>query len=243
MAGRPVEIRVASVSPATVRITVVPIGDPGTALGASNALVRAADAKPLTTARDAFAPIEAGNLRVRFTATPPTLTVEDRKGIVVQRLALDATAPTLSFALGKGPLLGFGEGGPQFDRKGQTYTNRNGQGGYQLRTHGGRVPIQWLVSTDGWGLYIHQPLGSFDLTGANGILTPGDAPLPIDRVRHRLGRSQGDDGANTRASPASRSCRRSGRSATCSRIARSPARTRSTGWRARFARRSCRATR
>ncbi len=163
-----------------MRITVVPIGEPGTALTASNALVRAADAKPLTTARDAFAPIDAGNLRVRFTATPPTLTVEDRKGVVVQRLALDATAPALSFALGKGPLLGFGEGGPQFDRKGQTYTNRNGQGGYQLRTHGGRVPIQWLVSTDGWGLFIHQPLGSFDLTGANGVLTPGDAPLPID---------------------------------------------------------------
>jgi alpha-glucosidase (family GH31 glycosyl hydrolase) len=179
VAGRPVEIRVASVSPATVRITVVPIGDPGTALGASNALVRAADAKPLTTARDAFAPIEAGNLQVRFIATPPTLTVEDRKGIV-QRLALDATAPTLTFALGKGPLLGFGEGGPQFDRKGQTYTNRNGQGGYQLRTHGGRVPIQWLLSTDGWGLFIHQPLGSFDLTGANGVLTPGDAALPTD---------------------------------------------------------------
>jgi alpha-glucosidase/alpha-D-xyloside xylohydrolase len=180
VAGRPVEIRIASVSPATVRITVVPIGDPGTALAASNALVRAADTKPLTTARDAFAPIEAGNLQVRFIATPPTLTVEDRKGILVQRLALDVTAPTLTFALGKGPLLGFGEGGPQFDRKGQTYTNRNGQGGYQLRTHGGRVPIQWLLSTDGWGLFIHQPLGSFDLTGANGVLTPGDAALPTD---------------------------------------------------------------
>ena len=73
----------------------------------------------------------------------------------------------MRFSLGKGPLLGFGEGGPQFDRKGSTYTNRNGQGGYQLRTHGGRVPIQWLVSTDGWGLFIHHPLGEFDLTGAD----------------------------------------------------------------------------
>ena len=45
---------------------------------------------------------------------------------------------------------------------------RNGQGGYQLRTHGGRVPIQWLVGTDGWGMFIHQPLGAFDFTGTEG---------------------------------------------------------------------------
>lgn len=56
----------------------------------------------------------------------------------------------------------------------------NGQGGYQLRTHGGRVPIQWLVSTDGWGLYVHRPLGAFDLTGSEGVLTPAGPALPID---------------------------------------------------------------
>ncbi|NIQ54321.1 MAG: glycoside hydrolase, partial [Gammaproteobacteria bacterium] len=58
---------------------------------------------------------------------------------------------------------------------------RSGQGGYQLRTHGGVVPIQWLVSTDGWGLYIHQPLGTFDLTGERGRFAPPEAsPLPMD---------------------------------------------------------------
>jgi len=58
---------------------------------------------------------------------------------------------------------------------------RSGQGGYQLRTHGGRVPIQWLASTDGWALYIHQPLGTFDLTGPRGRFDPPpDTPLPLD---------------------------------------------------------------
>ncbi len=38
-------------------------------------------------------------------------------------------------------------------------------GGVRLRTHGGRVPIQWLVGTDGWGVYVHRPLGAFDFTG------------------------------------------------------------------------------
>ena len=59
---------------------------------------------------------------------------------------------------------------------------RSGQGGYQLRTHGGRVPMQWLIGTDGWALFIHQPLGAFDLTGKQGVLQPAtpDGALPLD---------------------------------------------------------------
>jgi len=51
---------------------------------------------------------------------------------------------------------------------------RSGQGGYRLRTHGGRVPIPWLIGTDGWALYIHRPEGTFELTGERGffILKP-----------------------------------------------------------------------
>ena len=176
--GRPVEITVSSVSPSTVRLTVIPAG--GAAVQDDGALVAAADAPALVRRKEPFAAVKAGNLTVRFSPSPPTLTVEDQKRQVVQQIVFDAEAPTVRFALGKGPLLGFGEGGPQFDRKGSAYTNRNGQGGYQLRTHGGRVPIQWLASTDGWGLFIHRPLGAFDLTGASGILTPAEEALPID---------------------------------------------------------------
>ena len=179
IAGQPVEIAVASISPATVRITITG-ATAGTSVKDDGALVRAAAAPAQTRRREAFGPIKAGNLTVRFAENPPALTVETAGGQIVQQIALDPSAPTVRFSLGKGPLLGFGEGGPQFDRKGATYTNRNGQGGYQLRTHGGRVPIQWLVSTDGWGLFIHHPLGEFDLTGATGMLTPSADALPID---------------------------------------------------------------
>jgi alpha-glucosidase/alpha-D-xyloside xylohydrolase len=173
-----VEIRVSSVSPSTVRITIAAVD--GAPLADDGALVPAADARPLARRRDPFGAVKAGNLTVRFRPDPPTLSVEDRQGRQVQRFALDANASTFGFALGNGPLLGFGEGGPQFDRKGAVYTNRNGQGGYRLRTHGGRVPIQWLASTDGWGLFVHRPLAAFDLTGTAGIVTPSDDPLPID---------------------------------------------------------------
>jgi alpha-glucosidase/alpha-D-xyloside xylohydrolase len=181
VAGRPVEIVVASVSQSTVRITVLPV-DAGPSTGRLNdgALVAEAGGRNVGRWREAFGSARAGTLAVRFTPEPPTLHIDSQAGVAIQRFTLDPQAPTVRFSLGKGPLLGFGEGGQQFDRKGHLFTNRNGQGGYELRTHGGRVPIQWLLSTDGWGLYIRQPLGAFDLTGAEGVLTPDGPALPLD---------------------------------------------------------------
>ena len=59
---------------------------------------------------------------------------------------------------------------------------RNGQvtsaeDGYRLAIHGTRMPIQWLMGTDGWAMFIHQPYGAFDFKGAEGRFTP--------RARHR----------------------------------------------------------
>ena len=197
--GKPVEIVVASISPSTVRITVLPLD--GTRLPEHNALVAAAQGQAVGRRREAFQTVRAGDLTVRYTADPPTLHVEDKAG-PVQRLVFDAASNSVSFLLPKGPLLGFGEGGPQFDKKGTTDRMRNGQGGYQLRTHGGRVPIQWLIGTDGWGMYIHQPLvvptpargpdgralpegeappaGAFDFAGSTGKMTATGDLVPFD---------------------------------------------------------------
>jgi hypothetical protein len=177
LAGKPVEIVASSISPDTVRLTAVP-ADHGR-LPDDDSLVRAAAGRIVARRRmPGTTPIRAGNLIVRIADEPPVIHIDTRAGIPIQRLSLDPVSLAITFMLGKGPLLGLGEGGPQFDRRGIVDRGRSGQGGYQLRTHGGRVPIQWLVSTDGWGMYIHQPLGAFDLTGAEGRLTPGaDASL------------------------------------------------------------------
>ena len=203
VAGRPVEIAVSSVSPATVRITVRPVVD-GTpaAIATTGALERESFGANLAAARIAgpLARVRAGNLTVRFTPAPPTLVVETTQGAEVQRLALSADTPGMSFLLPHGPLLGLGEGGIQFDKKGSTDWMRNGQrdskvDGYALATHGTRAPIQWLVGTDGWAMFIHQPYGTFDFKtrlradGASaspagvseGIFTPPAATaLPLD---------------------------------------------------------------
>jgi alpha-glucosidase (family GH31 glycosyl hydrolase) len=181
IAGMPVEVAVSFLGPHTVRLTAAAIAGTG-GVPEDGALVQAADAKPLARGRDVdqLKAIKSGNLVIRYTAGPPTIHIEKADGSPVQRLVLDAEQPGVSFALPKGPLLGLGEGGPQFDRKGSVDRMRNGQGGYQLRTHGGRVPIQWLAGTDGWGMFIHHPLGSFDFSGADGKLTPSGDALPLD---------------------------------------------------------------
>lgn len=182
VAGQEVEIAVASVSANTVRISVLPLAG-GAARDVVNrgALVDAASGRGLGRWRETFSAVRAGDLSVRFAGgASPSLTVETRRGVPVQTLTLDRDQPAIAFSLGKGHVFGLGEGGPQFDRKGQSFGTRSGQGGYQLRTHGGRVPIQWLIGTDGWGLFIHRPLGAFDLTGAEGKLTPASDALPLD---------------------------------------------------------------
>ncbi|HXV60143.1 MAG TPA: TIM-barrel domain-containing protein, partial [Vicinamibacteria bacterium] len=183
--GREVEIVVTSIGPSTVRITVHPLVDGrGTEVPDDGALVEFAESDTPTRRRErgTFG-TTAGELRVRFSEEPPALHIETASGRVVQRLTMDRSADDVSFLLPQGRLLGMGEGGPQFDRKGSVDEMRNGQRGYHLRTHGGRVPIQWLVGTDGWGLYIHQPLGRFDFTGSEGRMlvdSSGEvAPLDI----------------------------------------------------------------
>ena len=59
---------------------------------------------------------------------------------------------------------------------------RSGQGGYRLRTHGGRRPIPWLIGTSGWAMFVHQPTGSFDLSGPEGRFIPAglESSLPLD---------------------------------------------------------------
>ncbi|MGA2261683.1 MAG: TIM-barrel domain-containing protein [Acidobacteriota bacterium] len=183
VSGKPVEIAVSSLNPATVRITVLPLTDGRAApVPVDGALMSEAEGRALArnSIREHFGPIHAGNLVVRFTAEPPTIQIETRTGRPVQRLTLDANAAGMSFLLSKGPLLGLGPGGPQFDRKGTTDRMRSGQGGYNLGTNGGRVPIQWLVGTDGWGMFIHQPLGTFDFTGSEGKFAAPNDGLPLD---------------------------------------------------------------
>src|SRR5205814_2533326 len=118
--------------------------------------------------------IKCGDLTVTLIARPLTIRVEAKGGRLVREFKIEASTGNLSFPMGEGPLLGLGQDGPQFDRRGKVDRMVSGQGGYQLRTHGGKVPIQLAIGTSGWAMYIHQPLGAFDLTGKEGQFQPAN---------------------------------------------------------------------
>jgi alpha-glucosidase len=183
IAGRPVEIVISTVSRTTVRLTVLPTeGETAIDVPVDGALVGGGQGQLLARKRvpEPFEPVRSGDLTVRFIDAPPTLVIEAADGRPVQRFEFDAANPGVSFLLGRGPLLGLGQGGQQFDRRGKTDRMRSGQAGYQLATHGGKVPIQWLIGTEGWAFYIHQPFGSYDLTKDKGLFMPTTDALPID---------------------------------------------------------------
>jgi len=111
----------------------------------------AADAPAIRTARSSALPrdqrmrgvraVRAGRLSVAIGDDRLTFVVRDDRGSEAQRIHVDPQTGTLDFTTAQAPLLGFGEGGPAVRPARHQDAMRNGQGGYQPRTHGGRVPV------------------------------------------------------------------------------------------------------
>lgn len=180
IAGRNLRVLVSPVSRHTVRITLVDRDVAPVKIPHDGSLL---DSVPAPAPRAPTARQGAiSDLRVHVDEESLTIRIEAPDGRLVQELRVNPDTGALSFALGDAPVLGLGEGGWQFDRRGNADRMRSGQGGYRLRTNGGRVPVQWLIGTSGWAMFIHQPLGSFDLTGKEGQFTAFSptASLPLD---------------------------------------------------------------
>ena len=181
--GRPANLTISLISRYTLRIKFASITGESEIVPASNDSLVQSDWQGPRKHFKRIAELRNFELRdfsIKFGPEPLNFSIE-RSGRIVQRLQIDKKTGALSFELGKSPVLGFGEGGPQFDRRGNTDQMRSGQGGYRLRTHGGRVPVQWLIGTGGWAMYIHQPTGTFDLTKDEGLFVPKpNTQLPLD---------------------------------------------------------------
>src|SRR5262245_24991102 len=96
VAGKPVEIVVAAVSPTTVRISVLPIeGGRATAMPDTLTVVGEGQGSAAGRGRTAGSinSVKAGNLVVRYAANPPTLHIDTSAGQPVQKLTLDSTGP------------------------------------------------------------------------------------------------------------------------------------------------------
>ena len=126
--------------------------------------------------------IPVGHFSLDISFQPITIAVIDSRRNIIQHFSFDEGTGDFAFLNGSAPLLGMGEGGPQFDRRGSVDPMRSGQSGYKLTTHGGRVPLPWIIGTSGWAIYFHQPFGTFDLRGEVGKFQPlsREAALPLD---------------------------------------------------------------
>jgi alpha-glucosidase (family GH31 glycosyl hydrolase) len=177
------EIQVVPVSAHTIRLSILPIQEGRVAaIARDGSLFRASWGAPALTLRGGSpaGTARCGDLRILVSSDPLTFTITSEKGETIQRLRVEQSSGVVRFETGDSPLLGLGEGGPQFDRRGSADAMRSGQGAYHLATHGGRVPIPWIIGTAGWAMFIHQPFGSFDFTGAEGKFVPAGAGQALD---------------------------------------------------------------
>lgn len=184
VAGSDVEVQITTISPHTFRLSVLPVQNGNAAdVPDDGSLVQTHWGAPIARLRAIphEQTIESGHLHL--TISPPlAVIVENANRERIQRITIYEQTGTVSFDSGNAPLFGLGEGGPQFDRRGSVDLLRNGQGGYQLHTHGARVPIPWIVGSAGWAMFFHHPFGTFDLSGAEGKFQPAkpEAALPLD---------------------------------------------------------------
>src|SRR5882672_10255863 len=175
------EIQIVPVSDHSFRLSI--FSDDGNVVMTNGSLVQKDWGAPVARLRsDAPAQsVRAGKMSVQISPSDMTFGIADAGAKKIQQLSIDPETGTLSFAAETSPLFGLGEGGPQFDRRGFTDQMVSGQGGYRLASHGGRVPIAWLIGTAGWAMFIHQPFGRFDFSGAQNRFIPGpQARWPLD---------------------------------------------------------------
>jgi alpha-glucosidase (family GH31 glycosyl hydrolase) len=179
------EVQIGTASPSTLRLSVLPMKNGQlSAIPMNGSLVQGAWGTPVASLRGDWRAqvVSAGRLRVHVEPSPLTFSIENTKGERIQRLEVDESTGVVQFETGSSPLLGLGEGGPQFDRRGSVDRMISGQGGYKLKTHGGRVPIPWIIGTSGWAIFFHHPSGTFDFSGTQSRFVPGtdNDSLPLD---------------------------------------------------------------
>jgi alpha-glucosidase/alpha-D-xyloside xylohydrolase len=180
LAGAAVEAQLTAISDQTLRISMVPLRADGQA-GEVPANAYLQPFKPVASTlklrRGSVGQgVDTGGWQVGVQAQPLTVRIE-KSGRLIQQMAFE-TNGALTFALGDGPVLGLGEGGQQFDRRGGIYPEENGQQTKNLRVLGARVAAPFLIGTEGWAMFFNTPRGEFDLRGPRGIVRPEKGATP-----------------------------------------------------------------
>lgn len=114
--------------------------------------------------------VHAGEFAITVEPEPLKIQVS-RKGHPVQDLSVCGETGSVYFPLGKGALFGLGHGyKTPMNRRGEEYDLRkNGLIRGIMENYSATSPSPYVISTDGWALYFHQPWkGEIHLTGETG---------------------------------------------------------------------------
>jgi alpha-glucosidase/alpha-D-xyloside xylohydrolase len=125
---------ITAITPRTVRVTIQPIenGQP-VPVPSDGALVQADWGAPAVRWRPIAGTrhVKCGSLVIDVSANPFAMRVARNSGRVVQEFRLDTATGKLTFQLTDSPVLGLGQGGPQFYVRGSIDRMGNGQGAYR----------------------------------------------------------------------------------------------------------------
>ncbi len=176
------ELSLTSVSENVLRVTLAAVDVDLGQTFTDGSLVNRAWPKPIlqTHTDKPVSSVPWGKRRIQISTGPLRVAVEDSGGQLRQELRFDSGTGQASFQYGDGPVFGLGEGVHPLDRRGTTDTMRNGPRGEDLRVYGARLPIPLLLGASGWGLFFHEPWGSFDLTGDAGVFHSGESARGLD---------------------------------------------------------------
>jgi alpha-glucosidase/alpha-D-xyloside xylohydrolase len=183
-AGNQAELSVSGVGERTVRIVLPPVDEKGKTRAAPPSTVLVDFPSELKLRRQELADAEmlsVGKLRVQVRPRPLTISVQALSGKIVQEIVFAESEASVRFRA-TAPVLGMGEGAKQFDRRGVVYTMRDGWGAFNLPIYGSWVAVPFLIGTDGWALFVHEPRGQLDLRKSEASFTPAadQRELPLD---------------------------------------------------------------
>jgi alpha-glucosidase (family GH31 glycosyl hydrolase) len=189
--GVPVELKISEVSDKTVRIELQPVESyANTGAFTPPWTLVSFSAKEIFHSHDLASEkkLRVGTLRLTIEPRPLTISVRRSDDTPIQEIVFNPEGGTnaISFRT-DAPVLGLGEGGDQFDRRGFNFPLINGQR-YKLAELGARAFSPFLIGTEGWGMFAASPRGAFDLRGGRGSLNsqnaaPGVADLFVIDAR------------------------------------------------------------
>lgn len=186
------QLVITPVSDHTLRITLQPYSaqDNSRTLNDSPVLVSREWPAPLLIKADlkALSDLKWNNLKIQVKPEPLTITISTSGGKIIQELVIDKTTAAVQFLPGDRPLLGLGGGGQGLDRRGLYDPMDNGHRAGEYQIYGSRLPIPFLIGTEGWALFFHRPYnGAFDLRTKPGVFVPRERPkepeekaIPLD---------------------------------------------------------------